>query len=100
MKEKNYIYISDDLRVYRSDDKNVILERHSKKFSVRDQEAVESWGIVGYFRNIHGALEKIIKNDMLLDENEIKNLDEYVQELRRIREDIMNLVCNIKEDEI
>lgn len=100
MKEKNYIYISDDLRVYRSDDKNVILERHSKKFSIRDQEEVESWGIVGYFRNIHGALEKIIKNDMLLDENEIKNLDEYVQELRRIREDIMNLVCNIKEDEI
>lgn len=100
MKERNYIYISDDLRVYRSDDKNVILERHSKKFSIRDQEEVESWGIVGYFRNIHGALEKIIKNDMLLDEDKINNLDEYVQEIRTVRENIMDLVYNIEGDKI
>lgn len=100
MKERNYIYISNNLRVYRSDDKNVILERHSKKFSIRDQKEVESWGIEGYFRNIHGALEKIVKNDMLLDEDKINNLDEYVQELRTVRENIMDLVYSIEEDKI
>lgn len=100
MKDRHYIYISDDLRVYRSDDKNVILERYSKKFSARDKKEVESWGIVGYFRNIHGALEKIVKNDMLLDEDNIDNLDEYVQELRVTREGIIDLVHSIEGDKI
>ena len=100
MKERNYIYISDDLRVYRSDDSNVILEMFTRKYSNRFKKEIEKWTIVGYFRNIHGALEKIIKNDMLLDEDKINNLDEYIQELRTIRENIIDLVYNIEEDKI
>ena len=100
MKEKNYIYISDDLRVYRSDDSNVILEMFTRKYSNRFKKEIEKWTIVGYFRNIHGALEKIIKNDMLIDENKVSNLDEYIQELRTVRENIMDLVYSIEEDKI
>lgn len=100
MKERNYIYISDDLRAYRSDDSNVILEMFTRKYSNRYKKEIEKWTIIGYFRNIHGALEKIIKNDMLLNEDKINNLDEYVQELRAIRESIMDLIYSIEGDKI
>lgn len=57
--------ISENLRIRRFDDKNIVLEKKNEK---------DKWIVVGYFQNVIQAIECILRKDMLIDLNEIKSL--------------------------
>ena len=89
-------YITDELRMYRSDERNITLEKLSHGTNPRTKEPTERWSVVGYFRTFRHALERIIERDMLINENQVDDLQSYLNELRRVHESTREL---LKENE-
>lgn len=92
---KQYMYITDELRAYRSDERNITLEKLATGLNPKTKKPASSWGTLGYFRTYRSAIRWIVRNDTIVDEEIIKNLQDYLREIERVHEEIETLIDRI-----
>lgn len=92
---KQYMYITDELRAYRSDERNITLEKLATGLNPKTKKPASSWGTLGYFRTYRSAIRWIVRNDTIVDEEIIKDLQDYLREIERVHEEIESLVERI-----
>lgn len=92
---KQYMYITDEIRAYRSDERNITLEKVATGISPKTKKPASGWGTLGYFRTYRSAIRWIVRNDAIVDEQIIKNLQDYLREIERVHEEIETLVDRI-----
>ena len=92
---KQYMYITDELRAYRSDERNITLEKLSTGVSPKTRKPSSSWCTLGYFRTYRSAIKWIVRNDAIVDEQIIKDLQDYLREIEIVHEEIDVLVERI-----
>lgn len=92
---KQYMYITDELRAYRSDERNITLEKLATGLNPKTKKPASSWGTLGYFKTYRSAIRWIVRNDTIVDEEIIKDLQDYLREIERVHEEIESLVERI-----
>lgn len=92
---KQYMYITDELRAYRSDERNITLEKLATGVNPRTKKPASSWSTLGYFRTYRSAIRWIVKNDTIVDDEITKDLQDYLREIERVHEEIEILVDRI-----
>lgn len=95
----NKIYITDNLRMFKGDERNIILERLTPGVNPKTKERTSSWKIAGYFRSYYHALKHVVNNDLAIDEEDIENLEQYLEDLIRVRDITKNLIDDLKTKE-
>lgn len=89
------MYITDELRAYRSDERNITLEQLSKGVNPRTKKPSSSWSTLGYFRTYRSAIKWVVRNDAIVDEEIVNDLQNYLREIERVHEEIEVLVDRI-----
>lgn len=77
------IQVSDRVRISRLDDRNVIVETLDTIVNRKTKEESQKWNLKGYYGNVRMALGSILKNDMLIDHEELQSLKDYQEALEK-----------------
>jgi len=89
------MYITDELRAYRSDERNITLERLATGVNPKTRKTTTSWSTLGYFRTYRSAIKWIVRNDAIVDDEVVNDLQNYLREIERVHEEIEVLVDRI-----
>lgn len=92
-----YIYLNDDIRMYRADRFNIILEQLTTGINNKTKEATENWRVLAYCRNYRHAVEYILKYDNAIDDQKVKDLNDYLTEMKRVEADVKRLAESVRE---
>ena len=77
------IQVTDKIRISRLDDRNVIIETLDTVVNRKTKEESQKWNLKGYYGNVRVALGSILKNDMLIDHEELHSLKDYQEALEK-----------------
>ncbi|UED72120.1 hypothetical protein [Brevibacillus sp. HD3.3A] len=92
------IIINDNIRITNDGRHNLIIEERklvrSTKEGVSDRY---EWDVVGYFGNLQALCIALI--DVVTVRSEAQSLEELMNELRRLRDEIIRTVQQMKESE-
>lgn len=92
--------ITDNLRLTRLDDKNLILEQYVKVLNPKTKTVSYKWQRLGYFGGVHNALNHILANDRLVDINTLATLEEYVETFRNVSSEVIKHCVKAIEIEV
>ena len=91
------LYINDEIRIKKLDDKNTVIETYEEIKNPKTQEIRHDWVLYGYYQNLQsalqiGVLEILIDKKLEIDCYDITGLISAIKELK----DSLNI--EIKED--
>ncbi|MBK0347873.1 hypothetical protein JDW15_04340 [Aerococcaceae bacterium zg-ZJ1578] len=76
--------ITDNLRIKRLDDKNLVLEQYVDSVHPKTKAVTKKWKFVGYFGSVRSALQCVVEREMLIDINALDTLEKYVETLQSV----------------
>ncbi len=79
-KEKVLIQIG-DVRIVRSDDKNVMLERNEWAINPKTKREKRVWKFKGFYATFSKALQAIVTKELLLNENSLDSLKAHLKQV-------------------
>lgn len=77
------IQVTDKIRISRLDDRNVIIETLDTVVNRETKEEYQKWNLKGYYGNVRVAIGSILKNDMLIDHEDLQSLKDYQEALEK-----------------
>ena len=99
------LYITDDIRIRRQDKLNVIIERKSDpnkvpkhlKDKVKSDE--EKWLAETYHSSYDQAIHHIVSKDLLVDDDKVNSIGDYLDEVRRVKE-LLRDVTHVTDEKV
>lgn len=86
------IYITDDIRIRRQDKLNVTIERKSdpnkvpKHLRGKVKTDEEKWLPESYHSSYDQAIYHIVSRDILVDDDKVNSIGDYLDEVRRVKD--------------
>jgi hypothetical protein len=81
-----YISIGENLRFYRCDEHNIVLEEFCKSDSGRGIPSVEKWRTVGYYSDIYQTINRVLSiktADVISHSSDLKNLLTNIEAIKQ-----------------
>ena len=91
-KEKWEIQITDTIKIQQFDDKNFLILQLKEGYNPRTKETTTSYKEQGYYQTVYKALDAILTKDLLVDMSAVKELKDYVREVRKAKAYIKELM--------
>lgn len=82
-KEKPILVDLGSIRIVRTDDQNVSVERLEKGTSPITKETSERWRTKGHYATILSALRAVSTNEWLIDQDAVHDLESYLNEVQK-----------------
>ena len=96
--EPTYLYLTDNFRIFRCDDRNLEVEHRREVVSrpnryVTETTSTVKWVSVGYFSHIHQAVARILSGfeEELIVKDKM-DLSDFLVELKEIKDDLVRKV--------
>lgn len=86
------IKLSDNLRIKRYDAMNIIIEQDVIRKKKETEEEYIDQQILGYYPTVESALRGVINKGLL--ESKVNTLEEYINDIRRIKDDLKREVAS------
>lgn len=96
--EPTYIYLSENFRIFRCDDRNFEVEQQKEVVSrpnryVKETTVSVKWVSIGYFSHLHQAVSRVLSvYEEELTQKEKMTLGDIVSELKEIKESLVKAV--------
>ncbi|GAB2553549.1 hypothetical protein [Gracilibacillus alcaliphilus] len=90
--KKKVIMTIGNCRIKDYDTHNVMVERYENVFIPQNKETVQKWVFKGYCASMLKALLFIQRNELLIDRKEIKDLDGFIQHVKKSNAQLMDVV--------
>ena len=91
-KEKWELQVTDTIKIQQFDDKNFLILQLREGYNPRTKETTTSYREQGYYQTVYKALEAILTKDLLVDISAVKDLKDYVREVRKAKAYIKELM--------
>lgn len=79
----------DNVRIVRNDPMNLIVERLETNYNKIQKKDITKHQLKGYYSTIQGALRGILHNELLVDENDVKDLKRHLEQVKQVDEKIL-----------
>lgn len=83
MSEKREILAVGNVRIREYDSMNVQVERYEDVFIPTEKKTVKKWKFKGYARNLISALLIIQRNELLIDQKSIRDLESHLEQVEK-----------------
>lgn len=94
MSKKPVVLTLDDVRVIRFNEYNLSVERYEDVYIPTKKQTEKRWVFYGYSNTILSALQMISRKELLINETQITNLNDYVKQVEKSNTRLLNLKEN------
>ncbi len=84
--------ITNNLRIRKYDDRNVVIEEYVTNVNPKTRKETSHWKLKGFYSNARNALQAIIDKDMLSDVEEVKTLTAYQKAIKNERQQLKDII--------
>lgn len=82
--------ITEDLRIRRFVDRNLILEKYTEGLNPKTKAVTKNWKVIGYYGNVKQVLRAILERELLTDINTFDTLELYLETIIQQQDELIN----------
>lgn len=84
-----------DVRVIRFNSMNLAIERYENVFIPKEKKKEKRWVFYGYQTTLFQALQTIVKKELLIDDQQINSVGDYVKQVEESNNKILTTLKEI-----